>query len=100
MARSLVSDGKMGPQHGYDPRDFRYGAKCAAYLYGDDPSFALEMGKRIFLGEVDGKDGHIKWSWKQDQTAIHLRKLQSAFSDYISYLEQDEFVKKRTGTVF
>jgi hypothetical protein len=28
-----VSDGKNGPQHSYDPRDFRYGPKCAAYLY-------------------------------------------------------------------
>jgi hypothetical protein len=89
-----VSDGKIGPQHGYDPRDFRYGAKCAAYLYGDDPSFALEMGKRIFLGEIDGKDGHINWSWKQDQTAIHLAQTAKHFSDYISYVEQDEFVRE------
>jgi hypothetical protein len=89
-----VSDGKNGPQYSYDPRDFRYGSKCAAYLYGDDPSFALEMGKRIFLDEIDGKDGHINWGWKQDQTAIHLAQTAKHFSDYISYLEQDEFVKE------
>jgi len=57
-----VSDGKFHPQHSFDPRDFRYGPKCAAYLYGDDPSFSFEMGKWIFLDEIDGKDAHIKLS--------------------------------------
>src|ERR1700730_15112585 len=31
-----VSDGKNGPQHSYDPRDFHFGPKCAAYLWGHD----------------------------------------------------------------
>jgi len=90
-----VSDGKFHPQHSFDPRDFRYGPKCAAYLYGDDPSFSLEMGKRIFLDQIDGKDGHINWDWKrQEQTSISLAHQAKHFSDYISYLEQDEFVEE------
>jgi len=87
-----VSDGQVGPQHSYDPRDFRYGPKCAAYLYGTDPSFSLEMGKRIFHDEIDINDGHIQWD-SHHQTAIHLAQTAKHFSDYIVYAEQDEFVK-------
>jgi hypothetical protein len=87
-----VSGGKKAWEHRYDTRDFRYGPKCAAYLYGDDPSFALAMGRRIF-DEVDGHDGHIIWAWKKEQTAIHLAQVAKHFSDYIAYPEQDEFVK-------
>lgn len=87
-----VSDGKTQPQHGYDPRDFRYGPKCAAYLYGDDASFALAMGERIFLDETDPNDGRILWD-PTGQTAIHLAQVVKHFSDYVVYGGQSEFVR-------
>jgi hypothetical protein len=87
-----VSDGKTGPQHSFDPRDFRYGPKCAAYLYGDDPAFALEMGKRIFQDETDPADGRIKWDPKA-QTSIHLAQTVKHFSDYVVYAGQPDFVR-------
>ena len=79
-----VSDGKINPEHHYDDRDFRYGSKCAAYLYGDDPSFSIEMGKRIFLDVIGG--GNIPTP-EIGQTIKH-------FSDYISYQEENELVKE------
>jgi hypothetical protein len=87
-----VSDGKHQPQHGYDPRDFRYGPKCAAYLYGDEPSFAAEMGKRIFQNETDPKDGRILWDPK-GQTAIHLAQVVKHFSDFVVYGGQPDLVR-------
>lgn len=88
-----VSDGKVGPQHSYDPRDFRYGPKCAAYLYGGNPSFVAEMGRRIFHDEIDGDNGYIRWDHGRHQTAIHLAQTVKHFSDYLVYAEQDEFVR-------
>ncbi len=93
-----VSDGKNQPQGGYDPRDFRYGPKCAAYLYGDEPAFANEMGKRIFQDETDPKDGHILWD-PTGQTAIHLAQVVKHFSDYIVYGGQDDFVRRNWNRV-
>lgn len=43
---------------GYDIRDFRYGPKCAAYLWGDDLQLMTEMGRRIFLDQHD-QDGKL-----------------------------------------
>jgi hypothetical protein len=88
-----VSDGKVQPQHGYDPRDFRYGPKCAAYLYGDDPVFGVEMGKRIFQDETDPNDGRILWD-PTGQTAIHLAQIVKHFSDYVVYAGQDGLVRQ------
>ncbi|HVX67973.1 MAG TPA: hypothetical protein VHA11_15275 [Bryobacteraceae bacterium] len=88
-----VSDGKNGQQHSYDPRDFRYGPKCAAYLYGGDSEFALSMGKRIFQDQTDPADGRILWDLKS-QTSIHLAQTVKHFSDYLVYGGQDEFVKQ------
>lgn len=85
-----VSDGKNDPYHGYDPRDFRYGPKLAAYLYGDDPHFALEMGKRIFHDETD-PSGRLLWDSK-GQTSIHLAQTVKHFNDYVVYVGQDDFV--------
>jgi hypothetical protein len=87
-----VSDGKNGPQHSYDPRDFRYGPKCAAYLYGHDTSFALEMGKRIFQDQSDPADGRLLWD-PTHQTSIHLAQTAKHYSDYLAYSEQDAFVR-------
>ncbi len=93
-----VSGGKEQREH-YDSRDSRYGPKLAAYLYGDDPSFAREMGRWIFLHEVDERDGHLTWVWSPGQkaspglqNASWLGQIAKHFSDYIRYLEQDEFV--------
>jgi hypothetical protein len=88
-----VSDGKTQPQHGYDPRDFRYGPKCAAYLYGDEPAFANEMGKRIFQDETEPNDGRILWD-PTGQTAIHLAQVSKHFSDYIVYAGQDDLIRQ------
>jgi hypothetical protein len=88
-----VSDGKVEPYHGYDPRDFRYGPKCAAYLYGDEPAFASEMGKRIFQDETDPRDGHILWD-PTGQTAIHLAQVVKHFTDYVVYGGQDDLVRQ------
>ena len=87
-----VSDGKTQPQHGYDPRDFRYGPKCAAYLYGDDEGFARAMGERIFLDETDPHSGRILWD-PTGQTAIHLAQVVKHFSDYVVYVGQPELVR-------
>ena len=84
-----VSDGKINPEHDYAPRDFRYGSKVAVYLYGDDPSFSLEMGKRIFLDEI--KEGRI---FTPDNPYPEIAQTVKHFSDYISYQEQDDFVKE------
>ncbi len=87
-----VSGGKEQREF-FDIRDFRYGPKCAAYLYGDDPDFAVAMGHRIWE-EVDAQDGHILWAWEgRQQTSIHLAHIAKHFSDYIAYLEQDAFVQ-------
>jgi hypothetical protein len=88
-----VSNGKTDPRPVYDPRDFRYGPKCAAYLYGDEPGFALEMGKRIFQDETDPGDGRILWD-PTGQTAIHLAQIVKHFSDYVVYAGQDDFVRQ------
>ena len=81
-----VSNGKVNPAHVFDPRDFCYASRCAAYLYGHDPAFAVEMGKRIFQDEIDGNDGHILLG-EFGATMKHC-------SDYIAYLEQDGLVKE------
>jgi hypothetical protein len=88
-----VSDGKNGPQHSYDPRDFRYGPKCAAYLYGHDPAFSLEMGSRIFEDQTDPATGRLLWDPK-GQTSIHLAQTVKHYSDYLVYSGQDAFVQK------
>ncbi len=93
-----VSDGKTQPEYGYDPRDFRFGPKCAAYLYGDEPSFASEMGKRIFQDETDPKDGRILWD-PAKQTAIHLAQVVKHFSDYVVYGGQDDLVRRNWNRV-
>jgi hypothetical protein len=93
-----VSDGKTQPQHGYDPRDFRYGPKCAAYLYGDEPTFAYEMGKRIFQDQTDPNDGRILWD-PTGQTAIHLAQIAKHFSDYVVYGGQDDLVRQNWNRV-
>ena len=88
-----VSDGKVQPQHSYDLRDFRYGPKLAAYLYGDDPHFAIEMGKRIFQDQTDPRDGRLLWDPK-GQTAIHLAQVVKHFNDYVVYAGQEELVRE------
>jgi hypothetical protein len=93
-----VSDGKNGPQHGYDPRDFHFGPKCAAYLYGHDEQFSLEMGRRIFLEQSDPSDGRLTWDSK-GQTAIHFAQTAKYWSDYVSYTEQDATVAQNWGRV-
>lgn len=93
-----VSDGKHGPQHSYDPRDFRYGPKCAAYLYGDEPTFAVEMGKRILQDETDPSDGRILWD-ARGQTAIHLAQVVKHYSDYIVYGGQDDLVRENWNRI-
>jgi len=66
-----VADGTNNPSASYDPRDFHFGPKCAAYLWGDDPGLMSEMGKRIFFDEHD-QDGHLIWDHTRLQSAIHI----------------------------
>jgi hypothetical protein len=87
-----VSDGKNGPQHGYDPRDFHFGPKCAAYLWGHDTTFAREMGRRIFQDQSDPSDGRLRWDGR-NQCSIHLAQTAKHFSDYMVYGGQDALVR-------
>jgi hypothetical protein len=87
-----VSDGKNGPQHSYDPRDFHFGPKCAAYLYGHDRQFAIDMGARIFKEQTDPSDGRLIWD-PTGQTAIHLAQTAKYWSDYMVYAGQDATVR-------
>jgi hypothetical protein len=87
-----VSDGKNGPQHSYDPRDFRYGPKLSAYLYGDDPTFALEMGKRILEDQTNPTTGQMLWD-THGQTAIHLAQTVKHFTDYVAYGGNSDLVR-------
>lgn len=87
-----VSNGKINPEHHSDPRDFCYASRCAAYLYGDDPVFSVEMGKRLFQDEIDGNDGHMVFG----EFAATMKH----FSDYIAYLEQDDLVKENWQRLF
>lgn len=93
-----VSDGKHGPQHGYDPRDFHFGPKCAAYLYGHDPQFSVEMGRRIYQDQSDPADGRLLWDPK-GQTAIHFAQTAKYWSDYVRYTEQDATVAENWGRI-
>lgn len=93
-----VSDGKNGPQHGYDPRDFHFGPKCAAYLYGHDKQFSVEMGHRIFQDQSDPADGRLKWA-PTGQTAIHFAQTAKYWSDFVAYTEQDATVAENWGRV-
>ena len=86
-----TSDGRNGKRHLYDIRDFRYGPKCAAYLWGDD-ALIREMGKRIFFDQHD-KDGKLTWDTK-DQCAIHIAHVAKHFSDYMRHSEQDAFIRE------
>ena len=86
-----VSAGTNGSQSGYDPRDFRFGPKCAAYFWGDDPRLMAEMGKRIFFDEHD-KDGKLGWDSDRNQCAIHIAQVAKHFSDYLRYSQRNEFV--------
>jgi hypothetical protein len=86
-----VSDGTNGPQASYDPRDFRFGPKCAAYLWGDDPGLMSQMGERIFLDEHD-PDGRLRWDITKNQCAIHIAQVAKHFSDYLRYSDRDTFV--------
>lgn len=86
-----VSDGTNGPQPSYDPRDFRFGPKCAAYLWGDDPGLISQMGGRIFFDEHD-KDGKLGWDYSRGQCGIHIAQVAKHFSDYLRYSERDKFV--------
>lgn len=86
-----TSKGKTQPQPGYDPRDFRYGPKCAAFLWGDDPSLLKEMGMRIFYDQHDA-EGRLTWDPK-DQCGIHIAQVAKHFSDYLRYAGQDAFVR-------
>ena len=88
-----VSDGKNGPQHTYDPRDFHFGPKCAAYLWGHDSTFGQEMGKRIFQDQSDPSDGRLRWDNK-NQCSIHVAQTAKHFSDYIAYAGQDALVRE------
>jgi hypothetical protein len=87
-----VSDGKNGPQHGYDPRDFHFGPKCAAYLWGHDATFAREMGRRIFQDQSDPADGRLRWD-SRGQCSIHLAQTAKHFSDFMVYAGQDDLVR-------
>jgi hypothetical protein len=87
-----VSDGKNGPQHSYDPRDFHFGPKCAAYLWGHDAAFARAMGARIFQDQADPADGRLRWDG-QNQCSIHLAQTAKHFSDYLVYAGQDALVR-------
>jgi hypothetical protein len=78
-----VSDGTNGPQPSYDPRDFRFGPKCAAYLWGDDPGLIPQMGERIFFDEHD-QEGRLRWDITKNQCAIHIAQVAKHFSDYMS----------------
>jgi hypothetical protein len=86
-----VSDGTNGPQPSYDPRDFRFGPKCAAYLWGDDRGFMSQMGERIFFDEHD-QAGKLRWDYARNQCAIHIAQVAKHFSDYLRYSERDKFV--------
>jgi hypothetical protein len=86
-----VSNGTNGPQPSYDPRDFRFGPKCAAYLWGDDPALISQMGERIFFDEHD-MDGRLDWDLSRGQSAIHIAQVAKHFSDYLRYSERDRFV--------
>ena len=79
-----VSNGTNGPQPSYDPRDFRFGPKCAAYLWGDDPGLIPQMGKRIFFDEHDtGRQAALGFT--RGQCAIHIAQVAKHFSDYLRY---------------
>jgi hypothetical protein len=86
-----VSGGTVSPQPSYDPRDFRFGPKCAAYFWGDEPTLMSEMGNRIFFDEHD-KDGKLLHDYYRYQTAIHIAQVAKHFSDYLRYSGRDEFV--------
>jgi len=86
-----VSDGAIGRESGYDPRDFRFGPKCAAYFWGDDPELLSQMGDRIFFDEHD-KDGKLKHDYFRNQSAIHIAQVAKHFSDYLRYSGRDGFV--------
>jgi hypothetical protein len=88
-----VSDGKNGPQHSYDPRDYHFAPKCAAYLWGHDAAFAREMGQRIFQDQSDPADGRLRWDGK-NQCSIHVAQTAKHFSDYIAYAVQDAVVRE------
>jgi hypothetical protein len=86
-----VSDGTNGPQPSYDPRDFRFAPKCAAYLWGDDPGLMPQMGERIFFDEHD-QEGRLRWDITKNQCAIHIAQVAKHFSDYLRYSERDKFI--------
>ena len=87
-----VSNGKTNPVAQYDIRDIRYGTKCAAYLWGDDPRLIPEMGKRIFFDQHD-KDGKLTWDLNS-QCGIEIAHVAKHFSDYLRYSEQDKFIEE------
>ena len=87
-----VSDGKNGPQHSYDPRDFHFGPKCRPTSGATTPAFAREMGRRIFQDQSDPADGRLRWD-SRNQCSIHLAQPAKHFSDYMVYAGQDALVR-------
>jgi hypothetical protein len=86
-----VADGTNDPAASYDPRDFHFGSKCAAYLWGDDPELMSETGKRIFFDEHD-QDGNLMWDSTHLQCAVQIAQVAKHFSEYLRYSERDEFI--------
>ena len=86
-----VANGKINPEARYDPRDFRYGPKCAAYLWGGDPRLLPEMGKRIFF-DLQDKDGKPTLD-PEHECGIVIAYTAKLFSDYLRYSEQDKFIQ-------
>jgi hypothetical protein len=86
-----VSSGTISPEPRYDPRDFHFGPKCAAYFWGDDPGLISQMGDRIFFDEHD-KDGKLVWDYTRMQSGIHIAQVAKHFSEYFRYSGQDKFI--------
>lgn len=86
-----VSNGTNDPQSSYDPRDFHFGPKCAAYFWGDDSGLISQMGDRIFFDEHD-QDGKLGHDYFRNQSAIHIAQVAKHFSDYLRYSGQDKFI--------
>ena len=90
-----VSNGKTNPVAQYDIRDIRYGTKCAAYLWGDDPRLIPEMGKRIFFDQHD-KDG--KLTWDLTVSAALKSRTSPSISPTTSATRSRTSSSRRTGT--
>lgn len=80
-----VSDGVRNPQHSFDPRDYQHICKCVAYMWGNEQSLLKELPSRLFLDQIDRKDGHLLWCYGSDQRGVHIGQTARYLGDFFVY---------------